>query len=433
MKQQFVNNAASSVPRVRFGSWGGYLPWIIAIIVVAVLPLILKSSHSVSMLSQMGIAIVFALSYNMLLGQGGMLSFGHAVYFGLGGFFAIHALNMVGDGRLSIPLELIPLVGALGGLLFAIPFGWVSTKRSGTSFAMISLGLGELVAASSLMFTGFFGGEGGISGNRVTDITLLPYSYGPAIEVYYLIAAWAVISAALMYLLTQTPLGRMANAVRDNPERAEFVGYNPRLVRFFQFSLAGLFAGVAGGLYAISYELLTAENLGAVASGTVLLATFIGGVGYFFGPILGAMLITYLQTTLSTFSKAWILYFGLIFVFIVMFAPQGLAGIIMLHRPAWKAGLMSRLLPSYALAVIPVLLFLGGVVALIEMGYHFRTNYDPSEPMGLFGMKVVVTQVMPWIVAVAVTLVGAVLCRLSFRRINAAWADVDAILAGEKR
>jgi len=433
MKEQFVKDAVPTVPGVRFGALRGAMPWIAAIVLVVVLPYIFDSRHSISMLSQMGIAIVFALSYNMLLGQGGMLSFGHAVYFGLGGFVAIHTLNKVADGGLSIPTELIPLVGGLGGLAFAIPFGWVSTKRSGTSFAMISLGLGELVAASALMFTGFFGGEGGISGNRVTEVTLLGFSYGPAIQVYFLIGAWMLISTGLMYLLTQTPLGRMANAVRDNPERAQFVGYDPRLVRFFQFSLAGLFAGIAGGLYAISYELLTAENLGAVASGTVLLATFIGGVGYFFGPVLGAMLITYLQTTLSTFSQAWILYFGLIFVLMVMFAPQGLAGIVMVHRPVWRAGLMGRLLPAYAVAVVPVLVFLAGIIAMIEMGYHISTNYDASQPMSLYGMQVVATGVMPWLLAVGATVIGTLLCRWAFGRIRAAWGEVDGILAGEKR
>src|SRR5690625_3179927 len=252
------------------------------------------------MLSQMGIAIIFALSYNMLLGQGGMLSFGHAAYYGLGGFICAHTLNMVASNGLPIPVELIPLVGGLGGLAFAIPLGWINTRRSGVSFAMITLGVGELIAASSLMFSGFFGGEGGIPTDRVTDVTLLPFSYGPSIEVYYLIAVWMIICVLAMYLLTKTPLGRMANAVRDNAQRVEFVGYNPRLVSFIQFSIAGFFAGVAGGLFAINYEILTADTLTMQQSGLVLLMTFIGGVGYFFGPILGAILITYLSISLSS-------------------------------------------------------------------------------------------------------------------------------------
>ena len=131
-----------------------------------------------SMASEMGIMIIFALSYNMLLGQGGMLSFGHAVYFGLGGFFTIHAINFVNEGILPLPLEILPLIGGLGGLFFGIIFGYVSTRRAGTPFALISLGIGELVAACSLMLPSFFGGEEGISGDRMAEITLTPFGFG---------------------------------------------------------------------------------------------------------------------------------------------------------------------------------------------------------------------------------------------------------------
>ncbi len=102
----------------------------------------------------MGIAVIFALSYNMLLGQGGMLSFGHAVFYGLGGFVAMHALIMIDHG-FPLPLELLPLVGGMGGIVFGLVFGWLSTARSGTTFALITLGIGELVASSSLMLPSF--------------------------------------------------------------------------------------------------------------------------------------------------------------------------------------------------------------------------------------------------------------------------------------
>jgi len=399
--------------------------WVLFALVIAVLPYVFTSSSSISMMSQMGVFIVFALSYNMLLGEAGMLSFGHAVYFGLGGFLTLHAIRAVNDGAWSFPLELMPLIGGAGGLLFGIIFGSISTRRGGVTFAMITLGIGSMVESSANMFTDFFGGESGISGNRVTDVTLLPFSYGPSIQVYYLIGVWTVVAALLMYLLTRTPLGRISNAVRDNPERAQFVGYNTTIARFIQFSLSGFFAGIAGGLFAIMFEIMTAPNVGLVQSGAVLLMTFIGGVGAFFGPIIGAVLVTYMHTALSGFSEGWILYFGLLFVFMVMYAPGGIAGIISAHFAPWRAGLVHRLLPGYALALVPALLAIAGLVGVVEMGYQLSLAYDPSTPIDLFYMEVDATSIGSWIVALVVLGVGVAGVLGASRVVRSRWGDVN--------
>ena len=169
------------------------LPWVGAALLLLVLPFVFSSGASLTMMSLMGFAIIFALSFNMLLGQTGMLSFGHAVYYGMGGFMTAHALNVIAAGKWPIPLPLLPLVGGLAGLFFAIVFGWVSTKRAGTAFSMISLGVGELVAACSLILRGFFGGEGGVSTSRTATLRLFDISFGPQIQVYYLIAAWCLL------------------------------------------------------------------------------------------------------------------------------------------------------------------------------------------------------------------------------------------------
>src|SRR5690606_13013835 len=135
------------------------------------------------------IAIVACLSFNILLGQGGMLSFGHAVYTGLASFLAMHAMNSISGGSLPVPMLLIPLLGGIGGMLFAVVLGFVTTKKAGTPFAMITLGIGELVYAMSLMVPEFFGGEAGVSANRMARDPLIPgVTFGPAIHVYYLIA-----------------------------------------------------------------------------------------------------------------------------------------------------------------------------------------------------------------------------------------------------
>jgi branched-chain amino acid transport system permease protein len=232
---------APARPVYRFKPWnvGRWVLWSLFAIVLTVAPLLWTSSFAQTMLSQMGIAIIACLAYNILLGQGGMLSFGHAVYSGLGSFLAIHTLNLVSAGKLALPVSLIPLVGGLSGLFFAMLLGYVTTKKAGTTFAMITLGVGELVWSMSLMLPEFFGGEGGITGNRVVGKGLFGITFGPQIQVYYLIAVYAFICTAAMFALTRTPLGRMLNAVRDNPERVEFIGYDTRQVRYLAFMISG--------------------------------------------------------------------------------------------------------------------------------------------------------------------------------------------------
>src|SRR5690606_19639979 len=127
------------------------------------------------------------------------------------------------------------------------------------------------------------------SANRVLGAKPFGITFGPQIEVYYLIACWLFICAAGMYAFTQTPLGRIINAVRDNPERAEFIGYDTYWARYLTLVLSAFFAGVSGGLSAIAFEIVTPENLSVARSGAILLFTYIGGIGFFFGPMIGAV------------------------------------------------------------------------------------------------------------------------------------------------
>ena len=152
---------------LNFGRW---VVWGFTAFVFLAMPLAFSKGFALTLMSQMGIMIIFALSYNMLLGQSGMLSFGHAVYSGLGAFFAMHAMKAIGAGTLAWPISLLPLIGGLAGAFFGIVFGYLTTKKAGTPFAMITLGIGEMVFAASLMFPGVFGGEGGITGDRAAGV-----------------------------------------------------------------------------------------------------------------------------------------------------------------------------------------------------------------------------------------------------------------------
>jgi branched-chain amino acid transport system permease protein len=404
----------------RLAVWGA------AALVMALLPLLFRQGFALSMLSQMGIAIIFALSYNMLLGQTGLLSFGHAVYYGLGAYICAHTLNAIGAGRLLLPVTLLPLVGGLAGLLFGLTLGYVTTRRAGTPFAMISLGIAEMVSASALMLPAFFGGEGGIATNRQVGASWHGLTYGPQIQVYYLIVGWCLVCVIAMFAFTQTPLGRMANAVRDNPERAKFVGYNPTRVRYLVLCVASFFAGIAGGLGTINYEIVTAENVGVVASGNVLVMAFVGGVGHFFGPIIGAVLVSFLQSALSSYTQAWLLYFGLFFVFMILFAPGGIASLITVHGPPLRMGLFRRLVPGYLLSGLALLVLLTGLVALVEMTYQLGQEADPSKQFKLLWLRLDPSKWTSWVVAGFVLAAGLGLFLASLRPVRAAWHSVNA-------
>src|SRR5438309_2262499 len=141
----------------------------------------------------------------------------------------------------------------------------------------------------------------GIAVNRTAGPPVLGITFGPQIQVYYLIAIYTFFCTAAMFAFTRTPLGRVLNAVRDNPERVEFIGYSTQRVRYLSFIIAGFFAGVAGGMYALNFEIATAEVVGAWRSGAYLLFTFLGGATFFFGPIIGAILMVVAFVLLSEF------------------------------------------------------------------------------------------------------------------------------------
>jgi len=401
--------------------------WLATAAVLVLLPYVFGSGGSLTTFSLIGISIIFSLSYNILLGQTGMLSFGHAVYYGLGGFLVIHAINIIGANKLQIPLPIVPLVGGLTGLLFAALLGWVSTQRSGTAFAMISLGVAELIASSALILRTFFGGEAGVSANRTKLLKIFGWSFGPQIQIYYLVAAWTLIAVIAMYALTRTPLGRMCNAVRDNPERVQFVGYNPHTVRYLAFCFAGFFAGIAGALAAINFEIANSAYLGAAQSGTVLFAAYIGGIGFFIGPIVGAIFVTFLSLGLSDLTQVWQLYFGLIFMVVVLFAPGGITGLLMMHRPLLKAGRLLKVLPSYLMALVPTLAMIAGLVVAIETIVHYTVNPGDDSHIKAFGVGFDAASPAVWGISAVLLIGGYGLARKTWSWVSEAWSEATSV------
>ena len=349
-------------------------PWLLVLVVLLAFPFLFydwsKGRHSgfvLTLMSEIGVMAIFALSYNMLMGQAGLLVV-RPCRAARDGRLLRRACRASREGRLILAADRTGAAGGrAGGLFFGYVFGWLVTKQRATAFAMITMGLGELVSAAALMFMGFFGGEGGIPIDRVMDTSLVGVKYTSPWQVYCLVLVWAFIAAALMRLQTQTPLGSMANATRDNFERAQFVGYDPRMVRLYQFALSGFFAGIAGGLYVLIYEIVTFDTVSAAKSANALLAVYIGGAGGFFGPILGTIVVVLLQSGVSLLSNAWLLYVGVLFIVMVMYAPGGLIGLIFMHMPIWRAGRMRELALPYARAFPPALLVLLGFVLMVEL------------------------------------------------------------------
>lgn len=414
-------------------SVGRVIPWAGGAVLLLVLPQIFSSGFALTVMSQIGLLIVFALAYNMLLGQGGMLSFGHAVYFGLAGYFTVHYLNFIYEEQVPhIPVTLMPLLGGLVGLFFGVLIGYVSTRRAGTTFAMISLGFGEMVTALTLVLVAVFNGEDGIQTDRVIGEELFGVTYGPSIEVYYLIAGWCLVCTLAMFLLTRTPFGRISNAVRDNSERVEFIGYSSQRIRWLAFSLSSFFAGIAGALHAVNIEHVGFEQVSVLQSGLVLFMVYIGGSGSFVGPIIGATLLYFLQSTLTGVTGAWILYLGAMFVAVIMFFPGGLAGLISMHQPIWRARprLLAPLVVPYSRFLVSLVACVLGCIGLIEMLYFRSSRLSTESELVIFGVGSDPFTVAPWLIFTGVAAAGAFAVQKTFPSAVSAWNTAIADARG---
>jgi branched-chain amino acid transport system permease protein len=323
------------------------LKFIALIAALALPPVFSDQSWLLAYLAQTATLMVFALSYNVLLGETGLLSFGHAVYSGLGAFAAAHVFI-----RYGVPLPVLPLVGGFAAMIVAACIGSFSTQRGGTTFAMITLGIGELVAACVWLVPGWFGGEGGVSIDRASGPPLFAWTFGPSRQAYALIACWCVVSCMAMFAFSRAPMCRVANAVRDNPARAAAIGFAPRRVRFTMLVVSAFFAGIAGVLALVNVELVSSESVGLARSTSALVAVVIGGASSFFGPVIGAVLLTFFSVAVASVTPAWPMYLGLFFVWVVVAAPEGIAGFCRRDARAICFGLLNIAAWSTAIVLI---------------------------------------------------------------------------------
>jgi len=363
------------------------LPW-----AMVVLALMFAASAAggfvVQLATQVLVLWCFGLSYQLLFGRTGLLSFGHAVSFGLAAFGTAHAVRSLA----GVPVyELLPLAGAAVGLGCGVLLGYPVTRRSGIAFAMVTLGLGELVAACFLMFPGFFGGEAGVTLQRTRVPSMLGLDLGQGLPQLAVTAAWTLAVLGVVQGLARTPFGLATLAVRENAQRIEFLGFRTATVRWVSMLVASTLAGVAGALSALAYEIVTVDAVSMHMSANVLLMTVIGGLAHPLGPLVGALFLTVMQSVVSDWTRAWLFYYGFVFVVLVWLAPEGITGL-------WQAARRQR--PS-ARTVATVLIFALLLVVFVETAYQLALG-EPTRLPGWRHFGPVALQALLWSSGLAV-------------------------------
>ena len=270
---------------------------------------------------------LFALGFNLLYGYTGLLSFGHAAYWGLGAY---------GTGLALAKLKVASLWGALGaGLLLAgvagAVIGFFCLRRRGIYFAMLSLAFAQLLYFVAFHLADVTGGDDGLRGIQVPALSLggLTVSLDSSLAFYYFALALVTLALLALKRILDSPFGAVLQAIRENSDRAVACGYDIRKIKLLSFVFSALFCGLAGGLDALRLAVVPVESLYWTTSGQVVIMTLLGGAGTFFGPFVGAATYLVLEDRLSVVTESWPLFIGLIFMAFVLFLPKGIWGTLL--------------------------------------------------------------------------------------------------------
>lgn len=391
-------------------------------------------SQALSVLTTALIAALFAVAFNLLSGQAGMLSFGHAAYFAIGGFSVIHAMQAVEAGSLWLPTPLVPLAGGVGGLAIGLIAGVFATRRSGAYFSMVTLAIAELLYSVAPTLVGLFGGESGLSSMRQPWGR---FDYGSDAEVYYTILIWTAVCIGLLYVYNQTLFGRLTVGLRESERRLSFLGYNVNHTKIVVFAVSAMFSGVAGGLLAFATESANYSTLAMGTSASVILHTFVGGPTVFLGPAVGAILFTAFGSLVSDLTRNWLLYQGVAFVLIMLFMSEGLVVLFLnivneaRERDVRSLWLRARLLIGGLLTGAGFVFAMELFSRILDRDYQTqlaRANVWP--PVRAFGMSWAPADPLTWIYPAVGLLLGiALICATPPRHDRA--ADSAAALGDE--
>jgi branched-chain amino acid transport system permease protein len=291
----------------------------------AVMPALLKKYH-LNMLTEIIIFSLYAVSYNLLLGYAGLLSFGHAMFFGLGAFMT--AVSIIHIPGLSLWNAI--LIGLMTTVVTGFVIGSLLLRHRGAYFALLTLAFNSLFYAVATKWHSVTGGDDGLSIIRPPlNLGFTSFSLSNLTHFYYLTLIVVGAAIAFCWYFTQTAMGKTVLLMRENEERMKFLGYNTNISRLILFTFTGAVAGLAGAFYTLHFQFVSISAIGVDMTTAVLLMTFVGGTTTFWGPILGAFVYIILQNYLSNITDRWPLFMGFIFVFMVLFISGGLSEVIM--------------------------------------------------------------------------------------------------------
>jgi branched-chain amino acid transport system permease protein len=284
---------------------------------LALLPFVM-GEYFVNLASQVVIAVVFASSLNLLAGYGGLTSLGHASFLGISAYTSAWMATRLGLGHAVTAPAALLVTTAVGAL-----FGWISLRATGLSFMMLTLALSQIVWGLAYRLVAITNGDNGIS-----DLSR-PHPFGWDLDVssnfYWFALVISFLCVMLMKRLIESPFGASLRGTRDQPRRMAALGYNVWAIRWLTFVTASFFAAVAGLLYVYFHKYIHPSAISVPVSAEALLSVIAGGAGTVYGPALGAIVVVVLKNYASAFIERWNMMLGLVFLFIVIFMPSGLA------------------------------------------------------------------------------------------------------------
>jgi branched-chain amino acid transport system permease protein len=302
------------------------IPWILIVFLAALCVPWLGSRFYTFLATDIAILALFAMSLNLLLGYTGLVSFGHAAYFGIGAYTCAILMRTAG-----VPFAFSFAAAGLVAGFFALVFGFFCVRLTKIYFAMLTLAFAQIAWAICFKWNDVTGGEQGFSGVPLPDLSFMAAIPGlggfrPPERFYFVVLALVALSFVVLRRIVESPFGRMLTVIRENPERAEFIGLHVRRYELAAFVLAGVFAGLAGALFGIFNRGVFPDFLYWTKSAEVLIMTLLGGMGSFWGPAVGALVLTLLNQQITAYTQYWPLVLGSVLIVLLFVFPGGIVG-----------------------------------------------------------------------------------------------------------